>query len=70
MRRILLAGLLSVVFLVPPAAAATLTVCANGCDYATIQGAINGAASGDTVLVSDGTYIENIDFSGKAIKTS
>jgi len=35
--------------------------------YATIQGAIDAAADRDVVLVSPGTYFENIDFTGKAI---
>jgi hypothetical protein len=36
-------------------------------DYPTIQGAIDAAMDGDTVLVKPDTYTENIDFLGKAI---
>src|SRR3990172_8268130 len=36
-------------------------------DAATIQGGINIANNGDTVLVADGMYVENINFMGKAI---
>ena len=36
-------------------------------DYGTIQAAINAAETDDLIIVNDGTYIENIDFIGKAV---
>jgi hypothetical protein len=63
MSRLVALGLL--LFAASPAAAATtLHVPA---DHPTIQAAINAATNGDTIIVSDGTYVENIDFRGKAI---
>src|SRR5262249_6645224 len=45
-------------------AATTINVPAN---FPTIQAAINAAASGDTIVVSPGTYMEHINYLGKAI---
>lgn len=36
------------------------TVCASGCDYSSIQTAINNAANGDNIAVRVGTYNENL----------
>jgi hypothetical protein len=36
-------------------------------DYPTIQQGINASVNGDTVLVADGVYIENINFFAKSI---
>ena len=61
-----LAAIFVAVFLatLTSAAGSTINVPA---DYPTIQQAIIAAVDGDTVLVSPGTYVENIDFIGKDI---
>ncbi|MDH5505172.1 MAG: hypothetical protein OEY98_14240, partial [Acidimicrobiia bacterium] len=43
------------------ARAATITVCASGCDFTTIQAAVSVAApSGDVITVGPGTYAESV----------
>ena len=42
-------------------ASATITVCHSGCDYTSIQAAVDAADSGDTIEVHSGTYYENVD---------
>lgn len=40
---------------------ANYSVCSSGCDFTTIQGAVNGASNGDTINVMAGNYTENVD---------
>jgi hypothetical protein len=65
--RVLPALSMSVVLLLPFTPACAQTAIHVPGDQATIQGAINVANNGDTVLVAPGTYYENINFNGKAI---
>jgi hypothetical protein len=47
--------------------AATLTVCASGCQYSTIQGAIDRAANNDMISIEKGHYFETINTKGKGL---
>lgn len=49
-----------------PVSAATITVCGSGCDYTTIQAAVNDANDDDVIHVYPGTYVEQVDLSGMA----
>ena len=51
------------------ASAETITVCASGCDYTSINAAINAASDGDVIQLAAETYFEGqvIDTLGKAI---
>ena len=56
MKVMVISGLLALAMILPVSA----TIINVPGDSATIQGGINGASSGDTVLVASGIYIENI----------
>lgn len=49
------------------AAGTTRTVCADGCDFTTIQAAVTAADPGDTIQVAAGTYTENVTI-GTSVK--
>ena len=59
MRKILVALALGAALLEAPlATAATYTVCASGCDYASVQAAITAATAGDALTLSAETFTE------------
>ena len=66
MRMHLLMALLIVCFLFHFAPSFSVVITVPG-DYSTIQSAIDSATDGDEIMVSPGTYVENINFKGKNI---
>lgn len=53
--------ILCLVFVLIPAGGSTITVCEEGCNYATIQAAINASENGDFIRVYAGLYRENLE---------
>lgn len=51
--------LFALLFLSTSSYAATISACASGCDYTTIQGALDVALDGDTIQLSAETYSES-----------
>ncbi len=47
--------------------AGELSVCKSGCDYSSIQEAINNATNGDTITISKGLYQENVSINNKCV---
>jgi len=64
MKTAVYSAVLSAVLMIVPLSAAVIRVPA---DKSTIQAGIDIVSVGDTVMVASGTYVENIDFRGKAI---
>jgi hypothetical protein len=58
---------LAAVLLTAQVAAATLTVCASGCQYSTIQGAIDHAANNEVIFIEKGHYFETLNTKGKTL---
>jgi len=57
---LLLASTLTLAFNIQPAKAESATIIVPD-DYPTIQAAVNAASPGDTIIVREGTYTENVD---------
>ena len=53
---LIMLSLIAIFIGLPKANAATLTVCASGCDHTSVQQAITESADGDTISISAGSY--------------
>jgi parallel beta-helix repeat protein len=53
--------ILALVLVTGLAESAIITVGPNGCDYSSIQKAVNAASPGDTIEINNGTYYENVN---------
>ena len=60
-KTVVFVALLFVVFLIAIQTVSTATTIYVPDDYSTIQAAVDAASPGDTIIVRDGTYTENID---------
>ena len=58
-----LAALVMALVAAAPASAATLKVCATGCEYTTIGAALAAATDGDRIVIGAGTYVERVTIS-------
>lgn len=56
--RALLVALTLLTLAALPSSAATFTVCATGCDYASIQAAVNASSDGDTLALEPEVFVE------------
>jgi len=61
------AFVLPLALLTSNADAAVLNVCVKGCQYSTIQSAVNAAASNDQIWIGKGIYAENVTIQGKTL---
>ena len=57
---VILAVPVAVTSLASTTSASTYSVCASGCDFTSIQSAVDGASSGDVISVGPGSYAENV----------